>query len=64
MSLALGADLVGGLRVHPERMRANLDAQGGYVDAERVMLELAQRVGNTARTSSSTAPRWPDSRRA
>ena len=26
-------------------MRANLDAQGGYLDAERVMLELAQRVG-------------------
>jgi adenylosuccinate lyase len=27
-------------------MRANVEAQGGYVDAERVMLELAQRVGS------------------
>ncbi len=45
VSLALGADLVGGLQVHPERMRANLEAQGGYVDAEQVMLDLAQRVG-------------------
>jgi adenylosuccinate lyase len=44
-SLALGAELVAGLQVHPERMRANLEAQGGYIDAERVMLELAQRVG-------------------
>jgi adenylosuccinate lyase len=46
VSLALGAELVDGLQVHAERMRANLDAQGGYVDAERVMLELAQRVGS------------------
>ncbi len=45
VSLALGAELLDGLQVHGERMRANLDAQGGYLDAERVMLELAQRVG-------------------
>jgi adenylosuccinate lyase len=45
VSLALGADLVGGLRVHAGRMRANLDAQEGYVLAEPVMLALAERVG-------------------
>lgn len=44
-ALALAADLVAGLQVHPDRMRANVEAQGGYLDAERVMLELAQRVG-------------------
>jgi adenylosuccinate lyase len=45
VSLALGADLLDGLQVDAARMRANVEAQGGYVDAERVMLELAQRVG-------------------
>ena len=34
-SLALGADLVAGLQVDPERMRANVDAQGGYVPPSR-----------------------------
>ena len=45
VSLALGAELVAGLQVDAERMRANLDAQGGYVLAEPVMLALAARVG-------------------
>jgi adenylosuccinate lyase len=45
VSLAFGADLVAGLRVDAERMRANLDAQRGYVLAEPVMLALAERVG-------------------
>ena len=45
VSLSLGAELVGGLRVDAERMRANLDAQDGYVLAEPVMLALAERVG-------------------
>jgi adenylosuccinate lyase len=44
-ALALAVELVGGLRVDAERMRANLDAQGGYVLAEGVMLVLAERVG-------------------
>jgi adenylosuccinate lyase len=44
-ALALGADLVAGLHVDVERMRANLDAQRGYVLAEPVMLALAARVG-------------------
>jgi adenylosuccinate lyase len=45
VSLTLGADLLSGLRVDAERMRANLDAQRGYVLAEPVMLALAERVG-------------------
>jgi adenylosuccinate lyase len=45
VSLALGAELVAGLRVDATRMRANLDAQDGYVLAEPVMLALAERVG-------------------
>jgi adenylosuccinate lyase len=45
VSLQLGADLVSGLRIDAERMRANLDAQRGYVLAEPVMLALAERVG-------------------
>jgi adenylosuccinate lyase len=45
VSLQLGAELVSGLRIDPERMRANLDAQRGYVLAEPVMLALAERVG-------------------
>jgi len=44
-ALALAVDLVGGLRVDAERMRANLDAQRGYVLAEGVMLALAERIG-------------------
>jgi adenylosuccinate lyase len=44
-ALALGVDLIGGLAVDAERMRANLDAQGGYVLAEPVMLALGAVVG-------------------
>jgi adenylosuccinate lyase len=45
VSLALGAELLGGLRVDEQRMRANLDAQAGYVLAEPVMLALGELVG-------------------
>jgi adenylosuccinate lyase len=45
VALSLGAELVAGLRIDAERMRANLDAQRGYVLAEPVMLALAERVG-------------------
>jgi adenylosuccinate lyase len=45
VALALGAELVGTLEVDAERMRANLDAQGGYVLAEPVMLALGALVG-------------------
>jgi adenylosuccinate lyase len=45
VALGLGRELVEGLRVHPERMRANLEAQRGYVLAEPAMLALAARIG-------------------
>ncbi|HET6549839.1 MAG TPA: lyase family protein, partial [Solirubrobacter sp.] len=45
VALALGAELVDGLEVDADRMRANLEAQRGYVLAEPVMLALARRVG-------------------
>lgn len=45
VALALGRELVEGLRVDADRMRANLDAQRGYVLAEPAMLALAARVG-------------------
>jgi adenylosuccinate lyase len=45
VALTLGVELLDGLEVDAERMRANLDAQGGYVLAEPVMLALGARVG-------------------
>ncbi|WBB75929.1 3-carboxy-cis,cis-muconate cycloisomerase [Micromonospora sp. WMMD1128] len=39
------ARMLTGLRVHPERMRANLDATGGVVLAEAVAARLAPAVG-------------------
>ncbi|HWK26694.1 MAG TPA: adenylosuccinate lyase family protein [Solirubrobacter sp.] len=44
-ALALGRELVEGLRVDADRMRANLNAQRGYVLAEPAMLALAACVG-------------------
>jgi 3-carboxy-cis,cis-muconate cycloisomerase len=38
-------DLLGGLEVHPERMRANLEATGGLLLAERVAGALADALG-------------------
>jgi len=37
------AVVVGGLRVHPDRMRANLDRSGGLVFSHRVLLALLDR---------------------
>jgi adenylosuccinate lyase len=45
VALALGGELVGGLQVDADRMRANVEAQGGYVLAEPVMLALGELVG-------------------
>jgi adenylosuccinate lyase len=45
VALALGVELVGGLAVDAGRMRANLEAQRGYVLAEPVMLALGATVG-------------------
>jgi adenylosuccinate lyase len=38
-------ELTGGLVVHPERARANLEATGGAVLSEAVMLALAEKIG-------------------
>jgi 3-carboxy-cis,cis-muconate cycloisomerase len=37
--------IVTGLRLHPERMRSNLDLSGGMISAEAVMLELGKTLG-------------------
>jgi 3-carboxy-cis,cis-muconate cycloisomerase len=42
---AAAADAVTGLEVDPERMRANLEASGGLVVAERVSFALTPRLG-------------------
>jgi len=44
-SLDLLREMLSGLVVHPERMRANLEASKGYTLSEAVMLALAERVG-------------------
>ncbi|MFE1444189.1 3-carboxy-cis,cis-muconate cycloisomerase [Streptomyces sp. NPDC058739] len=41
-------ELARGLRVHPQRMRANLEATGGQLVSERVSAVLAPRIGKTA----------------
>lgn len=44
-AVARAGDVVHGLRVFPERMRANLDADGGTVMAEAAMMALARVTG-------------------
>jgi adenylosuccinate lyase len=48
VALQLAARLLKGLRVHPERMRANLDAGGRYVLSEPVLRVLSERLGKHA----------------
>lgn len=48
ISLTAGVRIVEGLEVDVDRMRANLDAQAGYVLSEPVMRALADRVGKHA----------------
>jgi adenylosuccinate lyase len=43
--LALLRDLVANLNVHTDRMRANLEATGGFVLSEALMLALAAKIG-------------------
>ncbi len=43
--LVLLRTLVGNLVIHTDRMRANLEATGGFVLSEAVMLALAARIG-------------------
>lgn len=45
VALRLGGELLDDLQVNGVRMRANVDAQDGYVLAEPVMLALGERVG-------------------
>ena len=47
-ALGFAARLLEGLQVHADRMRANLDAQRGYVLSEPVMRLLADRIGKHA----------------
>ena len=42
-ALARAAQMVEKLVVHPERMRANLDSQGGLYNSQRVLLALTQK---------------------
>jgi adenylosuccinate lyase len=43
--LAQMKDVLAGLEVHPDRMRRNLDALGGFLMSERVMFALAETLG-------------------
>lgn len=47
-SLANTRQILSGLSVFPDRMRANLDLDGGTIMAERVMIQLATQVGRAA----------------
>lgn len=47
-ALAQAAFMLAGLEVHPERMRANLDASRGLIVAEAVMMALAPLTGRQA----------------
>ncbi|WP_237107611.1 adenylosuccinate lyase family protein [Nonomuraea sp. MG754425] len=44
-ALATAAEVTAGLRVYPEAMRANLDAEGGLIMAEAYMMRLAPALG-------------------
>ncbi|MFG6198974.1 adenylosuccinate lyase family protein [Nonomuraea sp. JJY05] len=44
-ALATAAEVAAGLRVYPEAMRANLDAEGGLIMAEAYMMRLAPALG-------------------
>ena len=44
-ALAGAAGVIGGLQVFPERMRANLELEGGLIMAEAVMMAAAPLVG-------------------
>jgi adenylosuccinate lyase len=43
--LAQIKDVLAGLEVHPDKMRRNLDALGGFLLSERVMFALADKLG-------------------
>jgi 3-carboxy-cis,cis-muconate cycloisomerase len=39
------AQFIAGLRLRPEKMRANLDSSGGFLLSERIMMQLAPIIG-------------------
>jgi 3-carboxy-cis,cis-muconate cycloisomerase len=62
---AAAADAVAGLEVDAERMRANLEASGGLVVAERVSFALTPHLGRSrAHAVDSEAARAPSFRQA
>jgi 3-carboxy-cis,cis-muconate cycloisomerase len=64
-AVAAAANAVSGLEVDVERMRANLDASGGLVLAERVSLALTPRLGRSqAHEVVAEAARAPSFREA
>jgi 3-carboxy-cis,cis-muconate cycloisomerase len=64
-SAAAAADAVAGLEVDAERMRANLEAGGGLVVAERISFAVALRLGRSeAHTVVAEAARAPSFRDA
>ena len=64
-AVAAAADAVSGLEIDAERMRANLDASGGLVVAERVSFALTPRLGRSrAHEVVAEAARAPSFREA
>ena len=49
-SLANTREILSGLSVYPDRMRTNLDIDGGTIMAERVMMRLAAQIGRASRS--------------
>jgi 3-carboxy-cis,cis-muconate cycloisomerase len=47
-STAHALELVSGLQIHPERMRANIDLTDGLIFAENISIELAKSLGKSA----------------
>ena len=47
-SLANTREILSGLSVYPDRMRTNLEIDGGTIMAERVMMRLATQIGRAA----------------
>jgi 3-carboxy-cis,cis-muconate cycloisomerase len=54
-ALAALADTIDGLTVHPDRMRANIEATGGAVFAEKAAMLLAPRMGRAAAQTAVAA---------
>jgi 3-carboxy-cis,cis-muconate cycloisomerase len=53
-SVAHTLDLIKGIRVHPEQMRANIELSNGLIFAENISTELAKALGKSAAHSLMT----------